>query len=53
MEIEFIPVWRGQETDISIYKKLAEFGLYSVLRDVFCDGWQYNFLLMRSESLSH
>jgi FkbM family methyltransferase len=45
-------MWPGQMLDVEVIRRLAEFGLVPVLRDVYRQDWQYNALFVREALLS-
>jgi FkbM family methyltransferase len=45
-------MWPGQMLDVEVIRRLAEFGLVPVLRDVYRQDWQYNALFVRDALLS-
>ena len=51
-ELEATPRWEGQILDSDVIQKLAQFGLYPVLRDIQRHKWQHNIVFMREECMA-
>ena len=51
-ELEARERWEGQILDVDVIKRLSNYGLFPVLRDIQRHKWQHNILFLKPEALS-